>query len=53
MPHLPTTFVRQFKSQGLFGSAGQAYALAFSADGRLLALGGLSRTVNLWDAYEA
>ena len=51
--HFPTSFVHEFKSPGLFGSAGQAYAMAFSPNSRLLALGGLSKTINLWDAYEA
>lgn len=50
-PYLPTTFLRQFKSEGAFSSATQPHALAFAADSRLLALGGLSRTIGLWDAY--
>ncbi len=53
MPHLPTTFVHEFKDGGPFGTAGSARALAFGADNRLLALGGSRPTIDLWDAHEA
>lgn len=56
-PHLPTTFVHEFKTTtgllGTTGLAGTAVALAFAADSRLLALGGEMATVDLWDAHEA
>lgn len=52
-PHLPTTFVYEFKDTSLFGAAGAACALAWGADSRLLALGGTRPTVDLWDTYEA
>jgi WD40 repeat protein len=53
LPHLPTTFVHEFKDDSPFGTAGSAWALAFGADSRLLALGGTRPTVDLWDAHEA
>ncbi|HTJ68566.1 MAG TPA: WD40 repeat domain-containing protein [Actinospica sp.] len=53
MPHLPTTFVHEFKSPAAFSTAGTAVALAFGADNRLLATGGEGATVDLWDALEA
>jgi WD40 repeat protein len=52
-PHLPTTFVHEFKDPSPFGTAGSARALAFAADSRLLALGGSRPTVDLWDTHEA
>lgn len=52
-PHLPTTFMHEFKTSNLFSRVGMAVTLAFGADSRLLAVGGESATVDLWDAYEA
>lgn len=52
MPHLPTEFVHRFEDKSLLGSSGTASVLAFSANGRLLALGGTRPTVDLWDVYE-
>jgi WD40 repeat protein len=53
MAYLPTTPAHEFKDTSPFGTAGSARALAFAADGRLLALGGSRATIDLWDAYEA
>jgi WD40 repeat protein len=54
MAHLPNTFVHALESRNLFSHAGQAVAVAFGPDSRLLALGGgVKATVDLWDSHRA
>jgi len=54
MAHLPSTFMHSLKVSNAFSHAGQAVAVAFGPDSRLLALGGgVKATVDLWDSHRA
>jgi WD40 repeat protein len=52
-PHVPVALWHELKGPGVGNRGGAASSFVFAPDSRLMALGGVSPTVDLWDSYEA